>query len=631
MNKLALALHLTFLAAISAYTVEVAVSLNLPALTGAQHSQFVAAVATTAEVSEDKVHVVQVDPLNATYIQVEFQVVTADYMEAGLAGIRLQQPYVDGDLHAQGLPSATILSGPSFEGSDHDTLACTGCERGQYLDAVCRDCPPNSDTPPRVIASDINACVCMPGYTSNGVICEPCGSEGYKAHLGNESCTTCPANSSAVVENATAITQCRCNVGFVQEAGVCVETLCEPGHVASANNNCVACEPGKFQSYYDVSICVECGPGTYNEQHAAHSVAECIQCPEFTTSAAGSRSAHECVCQAGYATSGSTLDPARSCHACPPGFFQQYANSSECSACGPGTYSVATAATTDLCSECADGQFNVEPGQSECFLCSAGTWQNTSRVDAKSNTCELCPAHSNHSNLGVVDVHDCLCKPGYYKVPEGGLFQCQLCASGEYCTGDNLRRSCTENSESLEGSDDPSDCTCSGGYYGPNGGVCELCASGSFCPGGEYSQLCRAHANSSAGATSESECTCKPGWYSPELACVKCPPGSYCSGGSEISSCAANSMSPPGSSQILACSCEEGMWRGCILTSGGETVDADGSPCVIDYTLACWECGESQICANNSLLHCPEHSVAPAGSHDPGACRCEDGFYNVAI
>ena len=77
--------------------------------------------------------------------------------------------------------------------------------------------------------------------------------------------------------------------------------------------------------------------------------------------------------------------------------------------------------------------------------------------------------------------------------------------------------------------------------------------------------------------------------------------------------------------------CEPGFWRGCTRTqdSAGHDagfVNASGQPCVLDFEQPCVQCGPHDVCVNDTLLHCPEHSLAPAGSDDARDCVCEGGY-----
>ena len=104
--------------------------------------------------------------LLSTSTEVSFFIQTTDYQTASAIGIRLKPVYMTEDLTSEGLPSATILSGPLFLGHDANLLTCVGCPEGQYLDGACRDCPDFSSTQPRINAADVTFCVCEPGYTN---------------------------------------------------------------------------------------------------------------------------------------------------------------------------------------------------------------------------------------------------------------------------------------------------------------------------------------------------------------------------------------------------------------------------------------------------------------------------------
>ena len=104
--------------------------------------------------------------LLSTSTEVSFFIQATDYQTASAIGIRLQPVYMTEDLTSEGLPPATILSGPLFLGHDANLLTCVGCPEGQYLDGACRECPDFSSTQPRINAADVTFCVCEPGYTN---------------------------------------------------------------------------------------------------------------------------------------------------------------------------------------------------------------------------------------------------------------------------------------------------------------------------------------------------------------------------------------------------------------------------------------------------------------------------------
>ena len=49
--------------------------------------------------------------------------------------------------------------------------------------------------------------------------------------------------------------------------------------------------------------------------------------------------------------------------------------------------------------------------------------------------------------------------------------------------------------------------------------------------------------------------------------------------------------------------------------------------CTIHWGLPCVQYGPNDVCFNETLLHCPQHSTAEAGSHEALHCVCDNGFY----
>jgi hypothetical protein len=331
-----------------------------------------------------------------------------------------------------------------------------------------------------------------------------------------------------------------------------------------------------------------------------------------------------------------------------------------------------------------------EPGDVfECAVCTAASScpGNNSRLacganeyaEAGASVCVSCPANSQGVlAVGLVAETQCQCAPGFEGAYGSGCaacvlgeFQgldytydsadaalrgvvdaallelglpgvsafavaCEACAEGTFSSApaQSVCSSCAANSSAPAGSDAGTDCECVAGFYGPDGGPCALCPAGSFCVGGlEEAQACRLHSTSAAGASSESGCACVPGFFSvaADGVCQKCPVGSSCPGGLAVEACAANSTSPAGAAAASACTCAPGHWRGCTPVEGGGAVDANNEACEIDFLLPCVECGEDVVCLNNTLLHCPEHSEAPAGSSHSEDCVCEGGYFNEVL
>jgi len=94
----------------------------------------------------------------------------------------------------------------------------------------------------------------------------------------------------------------------------------------------------------------------------------------------------------------------------------------------------------------------------------------------------------------------------------------------------------------------------------------------------------------------------------------------------ELGKCSANATSADGAHSEHRCFCDLGFWRGCSRTNTGSFINNTGQPCVIDWTAPCAQCRANDICFNDTLLHCPEHSVSGPGSSEPSHCQCLGGF-----
>jgi hypothetical protein len=139
---------------------------------------------------------------------------------------------------------------------------------------------------------------------------------------------------------------------------------------------------------------------------------------------------------------------------------------------------------------------------------------------------------------------------------------------------------------------------------------------------------CREHASAGAGAQAEENCACVGGFYSgaPAGPCTLCPPSSYCPGDRAVLACANASLSAPGAQSVGACVCFPGHWRGCIQDAAGGYLDNSGLACTIDYASPCRACEPDDVCFNETLLHCPQHSQSPRGSDDARDCVCDPGY-----
>jgi hypothetical protein len=154
------------------------------------------------------------------------------------------------------------------------------------------------------------------------------------------------------------------------------------------------------------------------------------------------------------------------------------------------------------------------------------------------------------------------------------------------------------------------------------------CESGNICAGGDQVLSCRIFSSSSIGAQTQADCACVAGFFSLNATseCKKCVPGKICPGGVVINSCAVNSTSAPGAAGLEGCFCKEGHWRGCTRTNTGAYINNTGQVCAIDFAAPCVMCRANDICFNDTLLHCPDHSTSSPGSSQASHYVCDGGF-----
>ncbi|NBX18659.1 MAG: hypothetical protein EBR09_14995 [Proteobacteria bacterium] len=261
-------------------------------------------------------------------------------------------------------------------------------------------------------------------------------------------------------------------------------------------------------------------------------------------------------------------------------------------------------------------------------------------------------------------------------LPDASWNVCADCGAGKYSTATGATvasscQSCPANSLSATGSDAATDCVCSAGFSGPDGGTCNACAAGSFknvtgsmactfCAVNMYSTTvaavsaascvaCPGNSTSVAGSGSLDLCYCNAGYRQTPThdSCIVCTPGHYdnitnryecskCGGGlyseafgatgsetckacrpgtwSEIGSptcqlCPANSNSSAASGFLTDCKCNPGFTA------------PDGATCV-----ACVQGKYKTSSGSAECTLCLANSVSPSASIHPSACVCLPNF-----
>jgi len=197
--------------------------------------------------------------------------------------------------------------------------------------------------------------------------------------------------------------------------------------------------------------CASCGIGTYKTTPGS---ALCIGCPSDSNAAEGSNKVSDCTCNRGYTGANGGL-----CVACIAGKYKVATGNTACTNCVAGQYSTAVGATSDVCEACVTNTKSIEASdkQTDCTC-------NSGYTGANGGPCKACIA-------------------GKYKVATGDA-ACTNCVAGKYSIGigatSNVCQTCATNSDSMEASDEQTDCICNSGYTGANGGPCGECSAGKF-------------------------------------------------------------------------------------------------------------------------------------------------------
>jgi len=141
---------------------------------------------------------------------------------------------------------------------------------------------------------------------------------------------------------------------------------------------------------------------------------------------------------------------------------------------------------------------------------------------------------------------------GKYKIATGDAV-CTNCVTGQYSVAlaaiSNVCQTCPSDSHAAEASDSQTDCTCTSGYTGEDGGSCNACVAGKYkiatgdavctnCVAGQYSvalaaisnvcQTCPSNSHAAEASDSQTDCTCNSGYTGDDSASYSaCVAGKY--------------------------------------------------------------------------------------------------------
>lgn len=265
--------------------------------------------------------------------------------------------------------------------------------------------------------------------------------------LNDNSCKSCPATSSSL-EGAVTILECNCpaNTFLNTTSGLCES--CAAGFVSVAGSTDVsACNCGANQ-YIDGGSCFPCPANSQNYQGLPGiesckcdnglffdaDTNTCVSCPAGATSIVGSPNNKSCACPSGQYIS----QDFTTCVDCPAFSYTNltqlaengYAGAAAIQDCTCFTYRTLNA--TGHCELSCPTNAYIDDQQTDCHFCQEGTY-------LKNGLCEFCPAYAT-SPPGSDEITDCVCSGGTFWDPS--LEICKPCGKGFFCPGNNSKIEC---------------------------------------------------------------------------------------------------------------------------------------------------------------------------------------------
>ncbi len=322
-------------------------------------------------------------------------------------------------------------------------LACDNCKPGKYSqvagassEVFCLDCPQGKTSAAGSAMANDCSSVCAPGWTGTLGACTQCSIGTYKMTTGTADCVACPAYSHS---SETGQSSCQCNAGYTGPDGDCSFCVagkfkatagsascenCDAGkysRTVGANTNvCLECDEGKFKATSGVNIdCDNCEAGKYSEANASTVCTECTV--GKYKAAAGINVACDNCASGKY----SAVPTSTTCLACTQGSSSEAGSSSATDCICNAGFSMNNATWT--CVHCAAGEYKDAKGSAECSLCQAGKYSSSIAAN-NASVCLACPADS-HSSSGSTFLSNCVCNRGYTG-SDGGT--CVACEAGTY-------------------------------------------------------------------------------------------------------------------------------------------------------------------------------------------------------
>ena len=528
---------------------------------------------------------------------------------------------------------------PGFTGLDG--AACSACVVGTYKNlsgaSACQACPASASTATSA-SSDLDDCLCSPGYTAataDGDTCAACAAGKYKLTLSDEACVSCPANTSTAAGASTGEDGCQCVAGmyFSEEA------------------ECALCAAGSFKPFISNVPCSLCPPRSWTQNLAgSDSVDDCICAPSFAP-----ETSHrvQLIASGGkYYTSGDTnfehanpdLDMATNVSfvlAWPTG-HPVVVSASPGHGAAPVSFAVrdddAQTTTVTVPAAWSGGLYYyclyhasmtglLRPVHQVCAICPADHFCTGFLKDGAQEPTP-CPAYMT-SQPGSFHVGNCSCQAGYTWEEAGAESGCVPCSKGTYkdipgnqectecpvhtyqdqigATDRSQCKACMEHSETEErlGHESQRACMCLSGYYHSSASTCTACSPGTYNSLRNQTQCSNCSAGSSSNAYNATNIT----------TCTLCEAGKYSREGANLCTpCNVNATSEPGSTRVQHCRCLPGF------------TGPDGGHCV--------SCARGQYKPGLGSAACTQcrafSSTLARGSTNISACDCLAGYENTS-
>ena len=313
---------------------------------------------------------------------------------------------------------------------------------------------------PLVLLAEV--CTCAEGWFSLNSTCTLCLEGSFKAEIGEQACSACPAHTTSF-QGATNAGDCLCISGY---SNVSIDLPCE------------SCALGTYKSFVGNNSCVVC------PQHSQ-------------TINVGSESLQSCLCKPGYVESAGRE---QACEPCPQHTYTTQLGMLACTSCPVNSGSDSEGSILEDC-QCNAGY--TRNAENTCTACESGKY----KIARNEDNCTTCPAHMS-SLLGATLLLNCTCTAGFEKHTEN---TCISCTPDAYCPGQDERHAGPTNSKSPAGSTAINACTCLPGFFRYYDETCIECSVNHFCVDNTR-VACPNNSSSAVMSVSIDNCTCSSGF-----------------------------------------------------------------------------------------------------------------------